>query len=608
MQQATRPFSEQIDNNLEQDISSEHQYFSFIVRQQEYAVDILRVVEIRGWNGAREVPGLPAYMKGVIDLRGEVVPIVDLRERFGMTSLKYDHLTVVVILKVNGERGNKTIGIIVDAVSDVYTIYSNQLKPAPDFGGEIDMNYVTNLATVNEKMIVLLDVDELLGKQMPSHVEIRIDDNDEVQVTEEEQPDATTLLETSFQALAPKGEKLVRRFYQELFKRHPAVKPMFANSNQSEQEKKLLTALQLVVNNLRKPEKLTNALHALGEKHQAYGAEPAHYDAVAAVLLDVMQELAGPLWSEQIHTAWADALGTIKQAMLSAYRDGEPKKPVHKAVEKKGTNDTTRLLETSFEAIAPRAEQMAGYFYQQLFSRYPAVKPLFTGTDMTGQRKKLVAALNLVVSNLRKPAKLERALKELGARHQAYGAIESHYDAVANVLVDALKEHAGNSWNREHSQAWRNALGSIKEMMLSGYNEGLSSQQIGVLESSFSLLAPHADELVARFYASLFQRYPAVKPMFAKANPKEQKKKLIAALKLVVSSLRNPVKLATALKELGRKHQHYGALPTHYDAVSTTLLDSMADLAGDSWTNEVNEAWEAALKTVKDLMLGGYTK
>lgn len=195
MQNAQQQISESPDKAAEQEIQSEQQYFSFIVREQEYGVDILRVVEIRGWTGAREVPGLPLYMKGVIDLRGEVVPIIDLRERFGMPNLAYNQLTVVVILKVNGEHGEKTIGIIVDAVSDVYTIDSEQLKPAPDFGTEVDMSYVTNLATVEEKMIILLDVDELLGKQMPSHVELRkelIDDKDSMPST---QIDETTLLE-----------------------------------------------------------------------------------------------------------------------------------------------------------------------------------------------------------------------------------------------------------------------------------------------------------------------------------------------------------------------------------------------------------------------------
>lgn len=605
MQQAQVQATDSTEGNQEQDISSEHQYFSFIVREQEYAVDILRVVEIRGWTGAREVPGLPSYMKGVIDLRGEVVPIIDLRERFAMPSLRYDQLTVVVILKVNGENGEKTLGIIVDAVSDVYTIYDNQLRPAPDFGGDIDMNYVTNLATVDEKMIILLDVDELLGRQMPSHIEIREDLIGSTDTIDSQTQDDVTLLETSFKSLAPKGPELVARFYEELFRRYPDVKPMFEGSSIEEQERKLLSALQLVISNLRKPDQLGSALKSLGAKHQSYGAEAAHYDAVAGVLLDVLHEFAGDLWTAAVQKAWTGALGTIKDSMLSAYsipqethqQESSPQKP-----------DATELLETSFAALAPQADQVVARFYQELFRRHPTVKPLFAGSDLVSQQQKLVAALKLVINNLRNPTKLERTLKELGKKHQAYGAIDQHYDAVSNVLLDVLREFAGDIWTNDHQTAWRDALTTIKGLMLSGYEEGLSNQQINLLEKSFDLLAPRADELVAKFYSKLFKKYPAVKSMFAKTNPKEQKKKLIAALKLVVNSLRNPVKLTTALQELGRKHQDYGALPTHYDAVASTLLDCMAEIAEDDWTNNVNEAWEAALKIIKEIMLTGYRK
>lgn len=600
MQNAQQQISESPDKAAEQEIQSEQQYFSFIVREQEYGVDILRVVEIRGWTGAREVPGLPLYMKGVIDLRGEVVPIIDLRERFGMPNLAYNQLTVVVILKVNGEHGEKTIGIIVDAVSDVYTIDSEQLKPAPDFGTEVDMSYVTNLATVEEKMIILLDVDELLGKQMPSHVELRkelIDDKDSMPST---QIDETTLLETSFQALAPKGKELVARFYEELFRRYPDVVPMFANTRVEEQEKKLLAALQLVVSNLRKPQQLSQALTTLGAKHKAYGAKPAHYNAVAAVLLDVLQEFAGDLWTPALKQAWSNALTSIKQVMLDAA--DEP------AAEVKHEDGPIDLIESSFAALAPKANELVARFYQQLFDRYPSVKPLFSNADLVSQQQKLVAALKLVVNSLRNPTKLERTLKELGKKHQAYGALDAHYDAVASTLLDVLKEFAGNSWTPEHYSAWHDALSTVKNTMLSGYHEGLNNQQIKLLENSFDLLAPQANELVARFYSALFKRYPAVKPMFANVDPKEQKKKLIAALKLVVNSLRNPAKLTTALKELGRKHQDYGALANQYDAVAKTLLDTMAEMAEDNWTNDVNLAWEAALKTVKEIMLRGYQK
>ena len=126
------------------------------------------------------------------------------------------------------------------------------------------------------------------------------------------------LLEQTFAALAPQGEALVKRFYAELFERYPDVKPMFANTTVAEQEKKLLAALQLVVNSLRKPEVLANALTQLGAKHHEYGARLEHYTAVAETLLDVMAEFAGVLWTSDVHTAWSKALNTVATTMLAA--------------------------------------------------------------------------------------------------------------------------------------------------------------------------------------------------------------------------------------------------------------------------------------------------
>jgi len=126
------------------------------------------------------------------------------------------------------------------------------------------------------------------------------------------------LLEQTFNALAPQGEALVHRFYDELFARFPGVKPMFANTSVEDQEKKLLSALVLVINNLRKPDALTGALKSLGAKHHEYGAKPEHYQAVAETLLDVMAEFAGDLWTDEVQDAWSEALNTVATTMLAA--------------------------------------------------------------------------------------------------------------------------------------------------------------------------------------------------------------------------------------------------------------------------------------------------
>ena len=126
-------------------------------------------------------------------------------------------------------------------------------------------------------------------------------------------------LESSFNLLAPQGEELVRRFYDELFKRAPAVKPMFANTTPAEQQKKLLGALKLVIENVRSPETLAPVLTAMGIRHQGYGALPEHYPVVANTLVDVMKELAGDVWTDPIESAWQQALNVIAKVMLDAY-------------------------------------------------------------------------------------------------------------------------------------------------------------------------------------------------------------------------------------------------------------------------------------------------
>jgi methyl-accepting chemotaxis protein len=128
------------------------------------------------------------------------------------------------------------------------------------------------------------------------------------------------LLEQSFKLVAPKGDALVARFYKRLFEQYPAVKPMFQGVSPKEQQKKLLAALVLVIQNLRHPDRLTKALQQLGGRHAGYGAKPPHYDAVAKTLLEVLGEFAGSAWTPTVKKAWADALGAVKTIMLEGAR------------------------------------------------------------------------------------------------------------------------------------------------------------------------------------------------------------------------------------------------------------------------------------------------
>jgi len=143
--------------------SDADQYLTFILGEEEYGVDILRVQEIKGWDSVTPIPNTPEYIKGVINLRGTIVPIVDLRQRFSMPEVEYGPITVVIVLKIQCADRDRIMGIVVDAVSDVYDVPPEEMKDAPDFGNVVDTEFVHGLATVDEKMIIILDIDHLLS-------------------------------------------------------------------------------------------------------------------------------------------------------------------------------------------------------------------------------------------------------------------------------------------------------------------------------------------------------------------------------------------------------------------------------------------------------------
>lgn len=143
-------------------LTGEDQFLTFMLAGEEYGVDILRVQEIKGWDTVTAIPNTPEYIRGVINLRGTIVPIIDMRMRFGMEPLEYGPLTVVIVLRVEAETRSRIMGIVVDAVSDVYNIPEEQINPSPDFGGQVDTGFINGLASVEEKMVIVLDVDRML--------------------------------------------------------------------------------------------------------------------------------------------------------------------------------------------------------------------------------------------------------------------------------------------------------------------------------------------------------------------------------------------------------------------------------------------------------------
>ena len=126
-------------------------------------VSISCVQEIRGWDGATSIPNAPDYVLGVVNLRGVVVPIFDLRKRFNLDKAEFNSETVTVVVKVQNEKSERTIGMVVDAVSDVYNITADTINSTPEVGGSVSMEFIKGLATINDEMIILLNIDELIN-------------------------------------------------------------------------------------------------------------------------------------------------------------------------------------------------------------------------------------------------------------------------------------------------------------------------------------------------------------------------------------------------------------------------------------------------------------
>lgn len=142
--------------------SGSSQYLTFMLSGEEYGVEILKVQEIKGWDTATPIPNTPDYMLGVLNLRGAIVPIVDLRKRFKLDDASFGPTTVVIVVKMDNEDQTRTVGLVVDGVAEVYRLENDNVQPSPEMGNSVHTDFVRGLATVDEKMLILLDVDELI--------------------------------------------------------------------------------------------------------------------------------------------------------------------------------------------------------------------------------------------------------------------------------------------------------------------------------------------------------------------------------------------------------------------------------------------------------------
>jgi purine-binding chemotaxis protein CheW len=139
--------------------SAAAEYLTFRLGQEEYGIDILRVQEIRSYEQPTRMAHAPDFIKGVIDLRGVIVPIIDLRLKLHCETADYTDFTVVIILNVGGT----VLGAVVDAVADVVALQADAIKPAPQFQGTVDASFVRGIATVGERMLIVVDIESLLS-------------------------------------------------------------------------------------------------------------------------------------------------------------------------------------------------------------------------------------------------------------------------------------------------------------------------------------------------------------------------------------------------------------------------------------------------------------
>ncbi|NMK50448.1 chemotaxis protein CheW [Achromobacter sp. Bel] len=150
-----------------EDVGSE--FLVFTLGDEEYGIDILKVQEIRGYDAdtVTRIANVPSFIKGVTNLRGIIVPIVDLRIKFNLTRVEYNEQTVVIILNLD----RRVVGIVVDGVSDVLMLNAGQIRPAPEFGATLSTEYLTGLGTVDERMLILVDIEKMMTSDEMALVE-----------------------------------------------------------------------------------------------------------------------------------------------------------------------------------------------------------------------------------------------------------------------------------------------------------------------------------------------------------------------------------------------------------------------------------------------------
>ncbi|MEM0980095.1 MAG: globin domain-containing protein [Cyanobacteria bacterium P01_H01_bin.58] len=272
--------------------------------------------------------------------------------------------------------------------------------------------------------------------------------------------------------MQPRANEFVDSFFKSLFADFPEMESLFVQMSDSQRNNKVLSSLMLVVESAKKEGALDEALEGISSGMPDSGTMDAAYTAFDSTLSKTFQHYLGDDWTPEIQEVWSSTYTIITETVLQE----EVADDVNAVDEATGLK--IALLEQSFEGVKPHANEFVTSFYGNLFTDYPAARPLFSHTDMGDQGRKLLTSLVFVIENLRKPGELTGALKGLGARHVKYGALPEHYPLVGNTLLKTFEQYLGTDWTPDVKQAWVDAYGLITEVMLAGADYTPESVQL----------------------------------------------------------------------------------------------------------------------------------
>jgi purine-binding chemotaxis protein CheW len=143
----------------------EGKYLTFVLGEEEYGLEIIKVKEIIGMMDVTTIPRMPSFVKGVINLRGKVIPVIDLRLRFGLEPKEYDERTCIIVMEIAGKNGQILMGIVVDAVYEVLNVSAEEIEPAPAFGVNVNTDYILGMGKIKDSVKILLDIDRVLSPE-----------------------------------------------------------------------------------------------------------------------------------------------------------------------------------------------------------------------------------------------------------------------------------------------------------------------------------------------------------------------------------------------------------------------------------------------------------